>query len=252
MYRAPAPPREPSPPSSLGPASSPELPEPSRDATNFATVEETLENSGLLEGPFSSPVYGSQEDLDSRDRTPYTPSKKIVEPWQAESPFASELDPLDNLDHLRYSSQLSSESLRRQALSPRKPKQKKDQFNLAPMPTFSFSAKLAAEMANAEEEDEDSLIDHLSSSLSTKKSDDIFVDAVEHIVEGSDPESEAEWNDTDVFLSPNEAGMNIRQSLRDLWRIIAGCDRTPFSNNSQFSPKLVLLFSGRNCGANRS
>ena len=125
-------------------------------------------------------------------------SEKAAELWQASSSQASDFDPLDTMDHLRYSSQLSSESLRRQALSPRKPKQKKELFNTAPIPTLSFSARLAAELDREESPSERRSL--------RRQSSDIFLDAVEDIVEGSDPGSDAEWNDGDVFLSPKETG----------------------------------------------
>ncbi|GJJ73401.1 hypothetical protein EMPS_05759 [Entomortierella parvispora] len=193
--RAPAP-REPSPPSTLGPTPSQEPP---ADATNFTPVENTntMDDHGL-EDPFNPPTSKSLDSSDvSKGSTHMQDSETAkVEPWQAESPRASEFDPLDSMDHLRFSSQLSSESIRRQALSPRKPKQKKELFNTAPIPTLSFSARLEAELERDASPSE--------RSSPRRESSDVFMDAVEDIVEGSDPGSDAEWNDGDVFVSPKE------------------------------------------------
>lgn len=197
-YRAPAP-REPSPPSILGPTSEQDPPV---DATNFSSVENTgamedLDSKDLF-NPSTSKSLNSNDITKSNDTHMQDSESEKAELWQANSSQASEFDPLDSMDHLRYSSQLSSESLRRQALSPRKPKQKKELFNTTPIPTLSFSARLAAELERDATPPERSSL--------RRRSSDIFLDAVEDIVEGSDSGSEAEWDDGDVFLSAKETG----------------------------------------------
>ncbi|KAG0050737.1 hypothetical protein BGZ83_004484 [Gryganskiella cystojenkinii] len=199
--------REPTPPSSLGPTSSPSPPpatdEPSIDATKSTISSETIkpaestdehtaspprrEPSAAPEDPsysapsFRSPTYREPaEDIYEEDDIIAAAAHPAVEPWQVESPLDRVLSPS------------STEFLRRQAISPRKPKwTTKPLFNSSPMRPLTFSTPETA--LGSEKKTE--------TNQSPSSSDDVFVDAVEHVVEGSDPESEADW-DKDEFLSP--------------------------------------------------
>ncbi|KAI7820572.1 hypothetical protein BC939DRAFT_232471 [Gamsiella multidivaricata] len=96
---------------------------------------------------------------------------------------------------MTFSSQLSGESLRRLALSPRKQKRKKE---LSPgmmpsMPTLTFSEKLAAEMGEIGG-GEGSLFGLI------RKAKPLTLGKVA-VVDGSDSGSEADWNDDEVVAT---------------------------------------------------
>lgn len=132
------------------------------------------------------------------------------------------LKSIENMDFL--ASQASSESLRRLALSPRKPKRNLDPVHGSPgsKPTLTFSEKLATEMGKTVPGSDKYNIFGGSSPLSTPKKprfgtkaeqdqENSFVEE-DTVVGGSDSESDADWDDKDVFVSAastRKSGDNI-------------------------------------------
>ncbi|KAG0296637.1 hypothetical protein BGZ96_008936 [Linnemannia gamsii] len=117
-------------------------------------------------------------------------------------------------------SQASSESLRRLALSPRKPKRTLDLGNGSPgsKPALAFSEKLTAEMGKTVP-GSDKYNTFAGSPLSTPKKARVGTKAEQEqrsavvdedtIVSGSDSESDADWDDKDVFVSAASTPRNI-------------------------------------------
>ncbi|KAF9166145.1 hypothetical protein BGX20_000321 [Mortierella sp. AD010] len=194
--------------------------------------DETPTKTDLFDEPFTSQEYetATEEFYDGQTddnnpfslNNPFSPSKptikEIKSPWNDDG-LDAELGPIDNIDSLglmTYSSQPSGESLRRLALSPRKQKIKKDLLpGSVSMPTQTFSEKLAAEMSDSDRGDTRLLClsktrspifalkkeDALLSNLKKPTAPDFDIkeeDAELSMIEGSDPESEADWNDDEI------------------------------------------------------
>ncbi|KAG0354965.1 hypothetical protein BGZ54_001359 [Gamsiella multidivaricata] len=213
-----------------------------------------------LRNPFSSQDLGNWDngggdnDLDSLDDNPFSPTKASIiaeaesvqeedvreeeEPLTKNTDTISELEPINGLGLMTFSSQLSGESLRRLALSPRKQKRKKE---LSPgmmpsMPTLTFSEKLAAEMGEIGG-GEGSLFGLI------RKAKPLTLGKVA-VVDGSDSGSEADWNDDEVVATltskkskqgvlfdgktSNKAPMMLEESDSDL-------EDNPFSSHNSIA-----------------
>lgn len=139
--------------------------------------------------------------LENPKHTPTTtPSSQRIK--DALSPFESNLDSIDRLGSFTFGSQVSGESLRRLTLSPRKNKPKKDDMrSLLSAPTKSFAERLAAQwLTDSVPNSNDTQEQTRAESGANSASDHVEYEAV---IAGSDPESEADWND-EILETPNE------------------------------------------------
>ncbi|KAG0220954.1 hypothetical protein BGX31_010335 [Mortierella sp. GBA43] len=115
-----------------------------------------------------------------------------------------ELGPIDSLGLISFSPKLSGESIRRLALSPRKQKKTRDisPTSMLPKPVMSFAQRLAAEMNDATSAP---WIEKIKSATATDlPGNNSFSGG--GIVEGSDSDSDPEWNNEDIFDDePNDS-----------------------------------------------
>ncbi|KAF9155381.1 hypothetical protein BG015_010031 [Linnemannia schmuckeri] len=175
------------------------------------------------------------------------------------------LKSIDNMDLLAL--QPSSESLRRLALSPRKPKRALELGHGSPgsKPMLTFSEKLAAEMGKSIPGDKYNIGDNNSSSpLKPKKSrfgtkeDDIVVEE-DIIVGGSDSGSDADWDDKDVFVSaastPQKMPTGSEPPAAPVDAVLSDDDFSPRGKYVSKAPAILVesdsdmddeLFSGMN------
>ena len=168
---------------------------------------------------WDAPVRGEDEELDyphttdSGDNTAVN-MEGLLDGSQPEKALRS----MDNMDLLAL--RPSSESLRRLTLSPRKPKRALDLGNGSPgsKPMLTFSEKLATEMGLTVPGDKYTLGGNSSCSpLESKKprfgtKEESAVVEEDIVVGGSDSESDADWDDKDVFVSA-ESTRKSRGSL---------------------------------------
>ncbi|KAF9188477.1 mannosyl-oligosaccharide alpha-1,2-mannosidase [Haplosporangium sp. Z 767] len=187
--------------------------------------------AGPLPDPFNSQDYEGWNENDEYDqqrdsarspeRNNAKPALIVSQSWDKKetaqgdkgeeelSLFSKELSPIDSIDPIdsprivTFSSQLSGGSLRRLTLSPRKPKKKELISGLSDMkPMLSFSDKLAAEMGYTDEQKEQLLLGGRKPRKLGLEAGEENADATEtHIVDGSDPESEDDWDDRDMIRS---------------------------------------------------
>lgn len=186
------------------------------DTTGYDTVTDPFLDNPFND-PFNShddtiwdtPVRGEDGELDYAHTTDGGDNttvelESLLDGTQAEKALKS----IDNMDLMAL--QPSSESLRRLTLSPRKPKRALDFGNGSPgsKPMLMFSEKLAAEMGKTVPGDKYNFGGNSSSSplkpkkprFGTKEEDEAVVDEG-IVVGGSDSESDADWDDKDVFVS---------------------------------------------------
>lgn len=172
----------------------------------------TLPNKDFLD-PFyhdfdiEDPNYHIEEydqldaGLENPKHTPTTtPSSQRIK--DALSPFESNLDSIDHLGTFTFGSQVSGESLRRLTLSPRKNKPKKeDMRSLLSAPTKSFAERLAAQWLTDSVPNSDDTQEQTRAESGANYAGDHVED--EAVIAGSDPESEADWND-EILETPIE------------------------------------------------
>ncbi|OAQ33360.1 hypothetical protein K457DRAFT_134488 [Linnemannia elongata AG-77] len=186
------------------------------DTTGYDTATDPFLDNPFND-PFNShddniwdtPVRGEDAELDYAHTTDGGDNttvelESLLDGTQAEKALKS----IDNMDLMAL--QPSSESLRRLTLSPRKPKRALDFGNGSPgsKPMLMFSEKLAAEMGKTVPGDKYNFGGNSSSSplkpkkprFGTKEEDEAVVDEG-IVVGGSDSESDADWDDKDVFVS---------------------------------------------------
>ncbi|KAF9212653.1 hypothetical protein BGZ59_006483 [Podila verticillata] len=199
-----------SPPTIPGPASSPgpDASERGEDDTKAGLAKEASETNPFYHDfDIEDPNYHIEEydqldtGLESPKHTPTTtPSSQRIK--DALSPFESNLDSIDRLGSFTFGSQVSGESLRRLTLSPRKNKPKKDDMrSLLSAPTKSFAERLAAQwLTDSVPNSNDTQEQTRAESGANSASDHVEYEAV---IAGSDPESEADWND-EILETPNE------------------------------------------------
>ncbi|KAF9918504.1 hypothetical protein BX616_008349 [Lobosporangium transversale] len=174
------------------------------------SLEDDLDPSMSFEmspphNPFSP---GDNEDLNdtyydaSDSLNPSSPGKSSIKSEAGEAskhnePISTDLDSVDSLGLMTFNSQVSGESLRRLALSPRKAKWKgMTPGSMPSKPSLTFSEKLAEEMGTSLElMDSNSKLKPLE--LENIKNSPFTKD----IVEGSDSGSEADWNDTNILVA---------------------------------------------------
>ncbi|KAF9963412.1 hypothetical protein BGZ65_003577 [Modicella reniformis] len=155
---------------------------------------DALDPASLSPNPFISPKQ--TETVTESDQTESADPNRV-------SPVLGPIDSLGSIDSLgpiSFSPKLSGESLRRLALSPRKQKKTRD-FSpaLTPSkPTMTFAERLAAEIEDSSVPDDQLLKKILASG--GRDCDPAYNNIA--IVMGSDPESDAEWNDKDIFMPP--------------------------------------------------
>ncbi|KAF9144141.1 hypothetical protein BGX30_013679 [Mortierella sp. GBA39] len=160
------------------------------------------------ESIWDTPVRGGDEKLDDTHTTDSGDNtavnlESLLDGSQAERALKS----MDNMDLMALKP--SSESLRRLTLSPRKPKRAFDLGNGSPgsKPILTFSEKLATEMGKTVPGDRYNFGGNgISSPLKPKKprfgtKEESTVVEEDIIVGGSDSESDADWDDKDVFVS---------------------------------------------------
>ncbi|KAG0202612.1 hypothetical protein BGX33_009564 [Mortierella sp. NVP41] len=228
----------PSPPTTLGPSSSQQSqPSPEKksvgntDATIFRSTATSASSESmghditdsLLDDPFNDPFDDPFNDhINSQDHNSWTGSCGVGEAETTrsssdnanfldaiEEPRAEtivELDSIDSNGLLAYGSQTSGESLRRLALSPRKPKRTLDLGHGSPgsKPTLTFSEKLTVEMGTVVSGDRFGVgntktLMSKNPQFGSKAEDAMSED--DAIVGGSDSGSEADWDDKDIFVS---------------------------------------------------
>ncbi|KAG9070098.1 hypothetical protein KI688_009429 [Linnemannia hyalina] len=183
------------------------------------------------ENIWDTPVRGGDEKLDDTHTTDSGDNtavnlESLLDGSQAERALKS----MDNMDLMALKP--SSESLRRLTLSPRKPKRAFDLGNGSPgsKPMLTFSEKLATEMGKTVPGDRYNFGGNSSSSplkpkkprFGTKEESTVVEEDI--IVGGSDSESDADWDDKDVFVSAQSTPQ-----------------RMPEENNEPPIPKDVVL-----------
>ncbi|CAO3567353.1 unnamed protein product [Mortierella alpina] len=131
-----------------------------------------------------------------------------LDSWQEQDVYSSQLDSLEEPDLFAFSSQRSVETLRRQTLSPKKPKRQKD-YSLGSTlakPMLTFSERLAAEM---DVEDaaaaRPSKLDFTTSEVAVERT----------VVDGSDSGSEAEWNDGLTTVASVAKALDLTEEQED-------------------------------------
>ncbi|KAI8602144.1 hypothetical protein EDD21DRAFT_372675 [Dissophora ornata] len=233
---------EPPPPLSitLGPFSSPEPGQTkatAEDSSPKSVISSDTAESDAAELITAEPLrdpFNSQEHGDW-DENPSSPTKNTSEVdttasefLQTEDPIPSGLGAIDNLGFLTFSSQLSSESLRRLAVSPRKQKRKMEFLpGVAPsMPALSFSDKLAAEMSDSDGM-EDNILSRISSSTNQPKAlgSGIMREATpeENAENGSDLGLDTDWNDS-VFPATPPPRVEEKETMKDAPMVVIDSD----------------------------
>ncbi|KAF9435040.1 hypothetical protein BGZ76_006999 [Entomortierella beljakovae] len=172
---------------------------------DFTDLPATTDSVSIQSEPRSDDTeadvfHDAQEYNDSPIISPKSP--ELLKPSRIldQISWRDELEPIDNVDLMPFSSQASGESLRRLALSPRKQIKKKDILigSTTSKPELTFAQKLAAELGDSDVE--------MNSDISIKQSlpiMDFGENSLEPaVVEGSDSGSEADWNDEE-FAKPD-------------------------------------------------
>ncbi|KAF8948709.1 hypothetical protein BGZ47_003036 [Haplosporangium gracile] len=248
-------------------------------STSFDTVGHDTAADSFLDDPFNDPFNshddniwdaggrGENEELDNTHTTSSGDNtsnnlESLLDGSQTEKTLKS----IDDMDLLAL--QPSSESLRRLALSPRKPKRALDLGHGSPgsKPMLTFSEKLAAEMGKSIPGDKHNFGDNNSSSpLKPKKprfgtkEESVAAEEEDIVVGGSDSESDADWDDKDVFVSaastPQKMPTGSEPPTAPADVVLSDDDFPPRGNYVSKAPAILVesdsdmddeLFSGMN------
>ncbi|KAI1312626.1 hypothetical protein EDD11_002935 [Mortierella claussenii] len=172
--------------------------------TSFELQNRANDDEPCSGSKVSSPVTSTFMQDDTEGETLASPQK--------DGSLSPDLDPIDSLGLMTFSSQISGESLRRLALSPRKAKKTMNMLpgvTASPISAARFLDKLTAVMnESGADDDEDNLL-RSSSKPKVLNFAEEMDPPEEQVVEGSDPESETDWNDEKALTSPSKAKLPV-------------------------------------------
>ncbi|KAF9585165.1 hypothetical protein BGW38_003649, partial [Lunasporangiospora selenospora] len=183
----------------------------------------SLSSLDPLFNPFNSQDHGDWVENDSQ--TPMTPELKALDVLDTDSVIDANLgldyDPIQSIGYLGYSPQVSGETRRRSAVSPRKINRTHDILSgsILQRTTLSFAEKLKRKMEDPETlelqstrqspdfvESTATVADLFRNRRERDSSPSALRNADQMFVEGSDSGSEAEWDDKVFKKSPLPKG----------------------------------------------